>query len=202
MVWPEHGSGGHQVSPSGGDGRVNRKINQLTVSLVPLRRTLANGFPLCGLSIVTAVDSTIYASDVIEASHQPLGEWQELVRTMPVRARGGASGAHGAVGDWGDQGVLILAGVRLGMEGVNPLYHDSIKVSRVAAKYCKGKGKVLNPDFAARVGTLHVPAVRRDCRWSSRIIILLYRMSSGQLVLPRPAFHSTRYSAQNTYRET
>ncbi|KAJ9126012.1 hypothetical protein QFC24_002284 [Naganishia onofrii] len=90
-------------------------------------KTLANGFPLCGLSIVTAVDSTIYASDVIEASHQPLGEWQELVRTMPVRARGGASGAHGAVGGWGDQGVLILAGVRLGMEGVNPLYHDSIK---------------------------------------------------------------------------
>ncbi|KAJ9101225.1 hypothetical protein QFC21_003444 [Naganishia friedmannii] len=89
-------------------------------------KTLANGFPLCGVSIVTAVDSTIYASEVIEASHQPLGEWQELVRTMPVRTRRGAGVSEGA-GRWGEQGVLILAGVRLGMEGVNPLYHDSIK---------------------------------------------------------------------------
>ncbi|KAJ9110646.1 hypothetical protein QFC19_001475 [Naganishia cerealis] len=85
-------------------------------------KTLANGFPLCGLAIVTATDSTIYASQVVAASHQPLGEWAQLFDTLPVRRRP-PSGA----GEWGGQGVLILAGVRLGMEGVNPLYHDSIK---------------------------------------------------------------------------
>ena len=30
---------------------------------------------------------------------------------------------------WGDRAVLILVGIRLGLDGVNPIYHDSIKVS-------------------------------------------------------------------------
>jgi cysteine protease ATG4 len=30
---------------------------------------------------------------------------------------------------WGDKAVLILVGLRLGLEGVNPIYYESIKVS-------------------------------------------------------------------------
>jgi hypothetical protein len=29
---------------------------------------------------------------------------------------------------WGDRGVLILIGIRLGLDGVNPIYYDTIKV--------------------------------------------------------------------------
>lgn len=91
--------------------------------LIHFGRTLTNGFPPCGLTIVTATDSTIYASEVVAASHQEPGEWSDLMDTLPVRAKGEKAES------WGGSGVLILAGVRLGMQGVNPLYHDSIKVS-------------------------------------------------------------------------
>ncbi|KAI5451359.1 Cysteine protease atg4 [Naganishia albida] len=85
-------------------------------------KTLTNGFPPCGLAIVTATDSTIYASEVISASyHEPAGEWADLMDALPVRTQGEKGD------EWGGKGVLILAGVRLGMQGVNPLYHESIK---------------------------------------------------------------------------
>ncbi|GHJ89389.1 hypothetical protein NliqN6_5791 [Naganishia liquefaciens] len=84
-------------------------------------KTLTNGFPPCGLAVVTATDSTIYASEVLAASQQDVGPWADLMETLPMRAPSRAQGA------WGRAGVLILAGVRLGMQGVNPLYHESIK---------------------------------------------------------------------------
>lgn len=91
-----------------------------------MSRTLTNGFPPCGLAIVTATDSTIYASEVISASyHEPAGEWADLMDALPVRTQGEKGD------EWGGKGVLILAGVRLGMQGVNPLYHESIKVSKL-----------------------------------------------------------------------
>ena len=31
--------------------------------------------------------------------------------------------------EWGDRAVLVLIGIRLGIEGVNPLYYNTIKVS-------------------------------------------------------------------------
>ena len=30
--------------------------------------------------------------------------------------------------EWGDRAVLVLIGIRLGIEGVNPLYYNTIKV--------------------------------------------------------------------------
>lgn len=71
---------------------------------------------------MTATDSTIYASEVLAASHQDVGPWADLMETLPARAPSREGN------EWGRAGVLILAGVRLGMQGVNPLYHESIKV--------------------------------------------------------------------------
>lgn len=44
-------------------------------------------------------------------------------------------GGHGHTGGgkkrWGGQAVLVLVGVRLGLDNVNPLYYDNIKVSTI-----------------------------------------------------------------------
>ena len=37
----------------------------------------------------------------------------------------------GAV-EWGSQAVLILVGIRLGIDGVNPVYYNALKVRLVA----------------------------------------------------------------------
>ncbi len=34
--------------------------------------------------------------------------------------------------EWGDRAVLVLVGIRLGIEGVNPLYYNTIKVRRLS----------------------------------------------------------------------
>jgi hypothetical protein len=37
-------------------------------------------------------------------------------------------GGKGAGGEWGGRAVLVLVGIRLGLDGVNPVYYDTIKV--------------------------------------------------------------------------
>jgi cysteine protease ATG4 len=79
-------------------------------------KTLADAFPPCGVSVATSADGTIYKSEVYTASRLPNGEWPST-SDKPSTER------------WGHKAVLILVGLRLGLDGVNPIYHDSIKVS-------------------------------------------------------------------------
>lgn len=74
-------------------------------------RTLVHAYPEAGLGVSVASDSVIYQTDVFAASHGAIGS--------PKR--------H-AKSSWGSRGVLVLIGVRLGLEGVNPIYYDTIKV--------------------------------------------------------------------------
>lgn len=85
-------------------------------------KTLANSFPICGLSVATAVDGTIYRSDVYAASNTSSDEWSPSTLAQRDRSRSVTPET------WGDKAVLILIGIRLGVDGVNPLYYDSIKV--------------------------------------------------------------------------
>ena len=39
--------------------------------------------------------------------------------------------AQNSGGIWGQRPVLVLVGVRLGINGVNPIYYDALKVSRL-----------------------------------------------------------------------
>nr|XP_019014629.1 uncharacterized protein I206_00713 [Kwoniella pini CBS 10737]OCF53410.1 hypothetical protein I206_00713 [Kwoniella pini CBS 10737] len=74
-------------------------------------KTLTNSFAPCGLAVTTATDSIIYKSDVYQASNLPR-----------------SSNSTGNSGNtWGNKAVLILVGIRLGLDGVNPIYHESIK---------------------------------------------------------------------------
>lgn len=82
-------------------------------------RTLGNSFPLGGLAVATATDSIIYKSDVIAASRLRAEGWAE----DDAKRTSSSSGA------WGSKAVLVLIGMRLGLDGVNPIYYDSVKVS-------------------------------------------------------------------------
>ncbi|EMD42359.1 ATG4-like protein [Gelatoporia subvermispora B] len=73
-------------------------------------KTLVHAFPEAGLGVSVATDSVIYQSDVYTASRSNLGSPR----------RNGRSG-------WGDRAVLVLVGIRLGLDGVNPIYYDTIK---------------------------------------------------------------------------
>lgn len=75
-------------------------------------RTLVHAFPEAGLGVSVAADGgVIYQSDVYAVSHSVIGPPQRYARLS-----------------WGDRGVLILIGIRLGLDGVNPVYYDTIKV--------------------------------------------------------------------------
>lgn len=78
-----------------------------------LHRTLASAFPDAALGVSVGVDGVVFQSDVYAASNSG---------TLPKR--------H-VRNHWGDRAVLILVGIRLGLDGVNPIYYDSIKVRGV-----------------------------------------------------------------------
>jgi cysteine protease ATG4 len=68
--------------------------------------------------VAVAIDSTLYQTHVFAASHGDMD-----VRS-PRRRHAGSSATT-----WGDRPVLLLLGIRLGIDGVNPIYYDTIKVN-------------------------------------------------------------------------
>ncbi|THH09782.1 hypothetical protein EW146_g8585 [Bondarzewia mesenterica] len=75
-------------------------------------KTLVHAFPEAGLGVSVAVDSQIFQTDVYSASHAL-----------------SSSSNRGKATYWGDRAVLVLIGIRLGLDGVNPIYYDTIKAS-------------------------------------------------------------------------
>ncbi|KAJ6581256.1 hypothetical protein B0H19DRAFT_500096 [Mycena capillaripes] len=76
-------------------------------------KALVQAFPGCGLGVSVATDGVLYQSSVFEASH-----------ASPPSDPDAESGSL----SWGDRPVLLLLGLRLGLDGVNPIYHDTVKV--------------------------------------------------------------------------
>lgn len=95
-----------------------------------INRTLVNAFPEAGLSAAVAVDGTLYETDVYAASnvlpphHVPKHE----ISTAASLSSGFSRRKNAARRRWGGQAVLVLIGVRLGIDSVNPVYHESVKV--------------------------------------------------------------------------
>ncbi|KZT24290.1 hypothetical protein NEOLEDRAFT_1163305 [Neolentinus lepideus HHB14362 ss-1] len=73
-------------------------------------KTLVHAFPDANLGVAVAVDSVVYQSDVYAASHGHLGSPRRFTRAS-----------------WGSRPVLVLVGIRLGLDGVNPIYYETIK---------------------------------------------------------------------------
>ncbi|WVQ62532.1 uncharacterized protein L199_000674 [Kwoniella botswanensis] len=95
-------------------------------------KTLTNSFAPCGLAVSTATDSIVYKSEVYQASNLPSTGWDIKSNNTssdtdtPTQRRSSASTGKSA-NVWGDKAVLILVGIRLGLDGVNPIYYESIK---------------------------------------------------------------------------
>ncbi|KAJ7711319.1 hypothetical protein B0H16DRAFT_1817074 [Mycena metata] len=112
-------------------------------------RTLVDAFPVCGLGVAVAVDGTFYQTDVFAASHSPSRPSSSTRTPAPhtVTARHRlptGTAMHAAppprrrrrgkeeTKRWGDRPVLLLLGIKLGIEGVNPVYYETIKSVGIA----------------------------------------------------------------------
>ena len=69
------------------------------------------------LSSTVSANNEVFESDIYAASH-----------TKASSANLGQSKRS----KWGDRAVLVLIGIRLGIDGVNPVYYDGLKVRRLA----------------------------------------------------------------------
>ena len=65
-------------------------------------KKLVNDFEPAGMQVVSCIDGTVYENEVIAAGTREK-KW--------------------------DTKVLVLINLRLGIDGVNPIYHEAIKVS-------------------------------------------------------------------------
>lgn len=86
-------------------------------------KTLANSFPPCGLSVVSAADGSVFRSEVYQASNLPT-DWTTGAKPSRPNSYHRMS--------WGGKAVLIVIPTRLGLDGVNPMYYDDIKVSSMS----------------------------------------------------------------------
>lgn len=89
-------------------------------------KTLVHAFPACGLSVSAAVDGVLYESEVYAASNvsPPIPHQPSISQSL---TSGASSKRHKGRRKWGGTAVLVLVGIRLGIDGVNPVYHESIK---------------------------------------------------------------------------
>ncbi|PVF96248.1 hypothetical protein CPB86DRAFT_517751 [Serendipita vermifera] len=81
-------------------------------------KRLVSEFEEAGLEVVLAVDSVVYQSEVYAASNGQKGA------TQPSKSK---HGKKAQPPKWGNRAVLVLVNLRLGIDGVNPIYYDSVK---------------------------------------------------------------------------
>ncbi|KAJ7681180.1 hypothetical protein B0H17DRAFT_1076673 [Mycena rosella] len=98
-------------------------------------RTLVDAFPAFVPGVSVATDGMLYQTEVFATSHSPASLAALHTRDTHVLAgfvRGALRAQQGEqeAADEGlsDRPVLLLLGIRLGLGGVNPIYHETIKV--------------------------------------------------------------------------
>ncbi len=82
-----------------------------------LNRRLVNEFREAGIGVSVAKDGVLSQTDVFLASHTPLDSTARHKSSSSAQQQ-----------QWGDRPVLVLIGLRLGIDGVNPIYYETIKV--------------------------------------------------------------------------
>ena len=112
-----------------------------------------HNFPEASLGISIAVDGQIFQTDVYTASLPPTG-----------------SPRHHKLSEWGRRAVVVHIDFRLGINGVNPIYYDTINVCGFFAFH------MLSPN--AFPSALHVPIVDRHSWWPPIDIVLLCWVTS------------------------
>jgi hypothetical protein len=157
VVWTEYRSRRDQVRRC-----CHRSRLHVEISL----RSLVQSFPDASLGISVAVDGQIFQTDVYSASHSP---------TQSPRPR--------KLSTWGDRSVVVLIGIRLGIEGVNPIYYETIKL-------CDSLHLFHVRSVDVNHEAVHVPTISWDSRRTSVLFILLRWFSGGQSFLFGPPSYS------------
>ncbi|EJT99143.1 hypothetical protein DACRYDRAFT_70366 [Dacryopinax primogenitus] len=116
----------HRLALAGAD--MGREVGQWfgpSIAAGSIKK-LVSAFPACGLGVVVPPDQIIHETAVFTASHTPTlpSSASSLSNTRDREAR---ERANRMKEEWGDRAVLILIGLRLGIEGVTPIYYDSVK---------------------------------------------------------------------------
>jgi cysteine protease ATG4 len=83
-------------------------------------RRLAHEFPEAGIAVSVAADSVIYQSEVYLASNLDSVQLQNGAPKAPPNSSKKSK--------WGNTTVLVLIGIRLGIDSVNPIYYETVKV--------------------------------------------------------------------------
>ena len=107
-----------------------------------------------------AIDGTLYQTHVFATSHDG----------MTVRSRKQHAG-HSTT-TWGHKPVLLLLGIRLGIDGVNPIYYETIKVNILILSS-------FYLDSSSSIAFVYLPSVGRDSWWKTQFFILLHWITSG-----------------------
>ena len=123
-----------------------------------------HAFPEAGLGVSVATDGCIYQSEVFTAS----------TPTATTDRKAGAT--KGGKGSWGGRAVLVLVGIRLGLDGVNPVYYDTIKV-RLPYPISREFLPRIHTRARARTDIIHVPAISGNSRRQTFIVVLLCRFA-------------------------
>ncbi|CDZ96406.1 Cysteine protease required for autophagy-Apg4p/Aut2p [Phaffia rhodozyma] len=89
-------------------------------------KALTTVYPHAGVSVTLAADSVIFQSEVLSASQPPSiptsDELSAATSSLSIQKKRPKS-----ADSWGGRPVLILVNVRLGLDGVNPIYHETVK---------------------------------------------------------------------------
>ena len=99
-------------------------------------------FPEAGIGVSVAMDGVLYETDVLAASNVSPYHYNRYHHSRMPTTGAGSPGSKRArnrlhadqqrqsmLGSaWGQRPVLVLIGIRLGLQGVNPIYYDAIKV--------------------------------------------------------------------------
>lgn len=93
-------------------------------------RTLAAAFPDAGLGVAVANDGVLYETDVLAASNSSpyMFRHSRIATSSPNHRRHRSMQTQSLLSIWGQRPVLVLVGVRLGLDRFNPIYFDAVKV--------------------------------------------------------------------------
>ena len=110
-----------------------------TDCVLPITRTLVNAFQEAGLGVSVATDGVVYETDVLAASNAGPYMYRpsRTGTSSPVSRRTRSAQQQqqqqqqqqSLMSIWGQRPVLVLVGIRLGIDCVNPVYYDTVKVS-------------------------------------------------------------------------
>ncbi|KAH8111525.1 hypothetical protein DFH11DRAFT_1729456 [Phellopilus nigrolimitatus] len=92
-------------------------------------KTLVHAFAEAGLGVSVATDGVVYETDVLAASNAGpyMFRHSRMATSSPSTRRRRSGQPQSLMSIWGQRPVLVLVGIRLGIDGVNPVYYEAVK---------------------------------------------------------------------------